>query len=142
MANKSGNRRIAEINRAINIAYIAKRLRRNGKQMRYSTKNPVNPVRITHNVLISSDVNWKYWAQSKIRIRLITMVNPPGRDLLKMFFKNFPCTRSWLGSNANKNEGIPIVRQLIKVSWMGINGYGNRKNKKIKFKESKKTRNR
>jgi len=39
-----------------------------------------------------------------------------------------------LGSSANKNEGIPTVSELIKLIWIGVNGYGIEKNTKSTVK--------
>lgn len=58
--------------------------------MRSNTKNPVNPVSSTHKVLISSAEKWSHKEQHKIKIKFVTMVNPPGRALLKIFSKNRP----------------------------------------------------
>ncbi len=54
----------------------------------------------------------------------IAIVIPPDRALFIIFFKNPFLILLLLCSNAKKNEGIPIVRPLIRVNCIGTNGYG------------------
>ncbi len=46
-----------------------------------------------------------------------------GRDLLTIFKRKFPVTKSWFGSSAKIKEGIPIVNPVMSVSWIGTKKY-------------------
>ena len=59
-----------------------------------------------------------------MNIILLTIVSAGGADFFNTFFKKFPFTLSWFGSNARINDGIPIVRTLVSVNCIGIKGYG------------------
>ena len=81
-----------------------------------SNKSPQKPVDITHNVdnlLVSIILN----LFNNIRKNIdIVQINPVGRDFFNTFFKNEPVIFSLFGSNASKNEGVPIVTKLIRLS--------------------------
>ena len=47
-----------------------------------------------------------------------------GNDLLTIFLNIFPLILSRFGSRASIKEGIPMVKALISVICIGINGYG------------------
>lgn len=58
-----------------------------------------------------------------------TMVSAHGRALLIMFVNRLPFIRLLLASNAKTKDGIPMVKTLVNVIWMGMNGYGVLKNR-------------
>ena len=61
---------------------------------------------------------------TKTRINMFTtVVIPLGIAFDTTFIKNLPLTLNLFGSNANINAGIPIVKLLINVIWIGIKGY-------------------
>ena len=81
-----------------------------------SNKSPQKPVDITHNVdnlLVSITLNLLNNVRKNIDI---AQINPVGRAFFNIFFKNEPVIFSLFGSNASKNEGVPIVTKLIRLS--------------------------
>ena len=61
---------------------------------------------------------------------LSTIVIAVGIDLLMILKKKCFFTLFLFGSKARIKEGIPMVVTLVKVSWIGTNGYGKEINKK------------
>ena len=52
-----------------------------------------------------------------------------GTEIFIIFEKRDSFIIEVLGSNASKKEGIPTVKLLIRLIWIGANGYGTEKNK-------------
>ena len=63
---------------------------------------------------------------------LLIITNAGGAAFFKTFFKKLPFTLSWFGSSANTKDGIPMVKTLVSVSWIGMKGYGISIKRKIK----------
>ena len=61
-----------------------------------------------------------------------TIVNAVGIDLLIILKKKCFFTLFSFGSSAKIRDGIPIVVTLVKVNWIGTNGYG----KEINIKQT------
>ena len=59
---------------------------------------------------------------SSMKIINTTLASPPGRARRSTLVMNRPLTISWLGSSASTKEGAPMVKALIRVSWMGMKG--------------------
>lgn len=74
------------------------------------------PVEITHKLeKYSSAINPYLLSIVNDNIFIATVI-PVGIALDIIFFKNLPLIFSLLGSNANKNEGMPIVIAPIKLN--------------------------
>ena len=85
--------------------------------------NPVIAVKKTHKDVSKLAGIWKIDAQSVTKMILKTTVKDVGRLLLTIFKRKLPFTKSWFGSKAKINDGIPIVKAVIKVNWIGIKKY-------------------
>ena len=82
---------------------------------------PLRPVEITHKLeKYSSAIIPNLFKIVKAKI-VITFVIAVGKAFATTFCKNLPLILSLLGSNANINEGIPIVVTLINDNCIGIN---------------------
>jgi hypothetical protein len=90
---------------------------------------PINPVAITHieETSLEGSVNTKFPSMLMV-VTVRTISKAVGIAFLRMYFKNEPSTRLWLGSRASTNDGIPIHIPLIKVSCIGTKGYSNDRN--------------
>ena len=95
----------------------------NGLHIRYRKINPVVAVRNTDKVLDNPYDRWNVSLKAVISIMFKTTVKETGRALLTIFKRKFPVTKSWFGSNARIKEGIPIVKPVISVNWMGTKKY-------------------
>ena len=88
----------------------------NGTLIRYKSINPVNPVNKTARVDTSS-LLILITSGKKVIIKILhVMVRAVGKDFLSTFIIILPFILSLFGSNANINDGIPIVTILVKVS--------------------------
>ena len=85
----------------------------NGNDILNININPINSINITSIVDFSICDKLNIDPISSTNNTLITDVTLTGIDLYKTFFKKSPSTLSLLSSNARKNDGIPIVRELI-----------------------------
>ena len=54
--------------------------------------------------------------------RFTVMATEAGMLSRRTLGRNFPRIRSLLGSSARMKEGMPMVRELISVCWMGWKG--------------------
>ena len=52
-----------------------------------------------------------------------TATAAPGMERTMTFSRKCPFTRSWLGSSASTNDGMPMVNDEMSVIWMGWKGY-------------------
>ena len=77
-----------------------------------------------HNSCESPKLIWN----NLIITTLNTTVKALGRALKNTFKRKLPFTSSWLGSSAKINDGTPIVKNVIKVKWIGIKKYSVFKN--------------
>ena len=102
--------------------YRAVRSRLNGIQTFNKVRRPVKPVRITAKVEICSLGRWRNREIATNNRTFATIVNAPGRDLRIILTKKLPRIRSLLGSKAKMKDGIPMVKVLIRVNWIGWNG--------------------
>ena len=88
----------------------------------HKSSNPMNPVKTTEIV------EYIFWGISKTDFAkkhnktLMQTVMAVGIDTLIMFENNDFFIGSEFGSNANKNEGIPTVKQFNNVICAGSNG--------------------
>ena len=88
----------------------------NGRQIRKTSRNPVNPVSITHMVEICCCGISSRNAAAETTRTLNTIVTAPGTALLITLRRKSPFTRSRFGSSASTNDGMPMVKTLVKVS--------------------------
>ena len=116
---KGWKNRIAMINPDTIRVYKAARNTLNGMQTFKSVSSPVNPVIITAKVEICSLGRSRKREIAANSSTFATMVNAPGRDFRMMFTINSPRIRSLFGSRAKINEGMPMVKVLINVNWIG-----------------------
>ena len=70
----------------------------------------------------------------KQRIIFMHIAIAAGTETFIIFENNDFFISEALGSSANKNDGIPTVSELIKLIWIGVNGYGIEKNTKSTVK--------
>lgn len=70
----------------------------------------------------------------KQKIIFIHIAIAAGTEILIIFENNDFFISETFGSSANKNDGIPTVSELIKLIWIGVNGYGIEKNTKSTVK--------
>ena len=91
----------------------------NGKHNLYKRIKPVYPVKITHNVDVSLGLILNIYDANITTNILVTIVKAVGIALLITFSKKFPFTIALFRSNANTNDGIPIVTILVNVSCIG-----------------------
>ena len=94
----------------------------NGLQILKIKIKPVIPTIITHKVEDVVVLKLKIAVKMTIIKMLITIVKAAGMDVAMTLPKNLPWTFSSLGSKAKINDGIPIVKTLVKVSCTGIKG--------------------
>ena len=93
-----------------------------GKEILYSVKIPKNPVKTTVNVeYLLCDIPYQEYIPTQISIVETTEI-AAGSALEIIFLNKLPCILSLFGSNPKINEGNPIVKELIKVICMGMNG--------------------
>lgn len=89
----------------------------------YISKRAVYAVIITAHVEVCAPGNLSRLAIKTSINMFTTVVIPLGIAFDTTFMKNLPLTLNLFGSNANINAGIPIVKLLINVIWIGIKGY-------------------
>ena len=93
----------------------------NGRQVSARFASPIQPA-ATAAIVAATVWPVPQWERIIEAIAQQTTARAPGTARRRIRLRKCPDARSALGSRARKKEGVPMLKALIRVRWMGWKG--------------------